>query len=293
MMNQITTIESWGRTFKVPQRAISLFWQPRMLPDLRENESILAFGEGRSYGDSCLNAGGAILQTRGMNRFILFDRENGVLRCEAGIRLDEILKLSIPQGWFIPVSPGTQFVTIGGAIANDVHGKNHHVAGTFGRYVKKMEILRSDGKRWICSPEENRDLFEATIAGLGLTGLILWAEIQMKPVSGPWIEQETLRFSHVDDFFKISEDSEKDYEYSVSWIDTLAQGKKLGRGHFMRGNHSHRTENPSRKSPVLKIPFNAPNWLLNSFSVRSFNFLYYHKQWAQKKTQTIHYRPFF
>lgn len=293
MMDRNKNVESWGRTVQVSQRTIPLAWQPQTLPPLHANESFLAYGEGRSYGDSCLNEGGVLLQTRGMNRFIHFDEAQGILKCEAGVRLDEILELTLPKGWFIPVSPGTQFVTLGGAIANDVHGKNHHIAGTFGRYVRKMEILRSDGKRWLCSSSENKDLFEATIAGLGLTGLILWAEIQMKPVSGPWINQETVRFSHVDDFFKISQDSETEYEYSVSWIDTLAQGKHLGRGHFMRGNHSVRQDMPSKKKKSFTVPVNAPNWLLNSFTVRSFNFLYYNKQWSSEKHETIHYKPFF
>ena len=293
MQNQTPHVESWGRTIKVSQKIIPLFWQPEKFPRTQENESFLPYGEGRSYGDSCLNEGGILLQTRGMNRFIFLDESKGLLRCEAGVRLDEILEVTVPKGWFIPVSPGTQFVTLGGAIANDVHGKNHHVAGTFGRYVQAMEVLRSDGKRWICSPQENSELFGATIGGLGLTGLILWAEIQMKPVSGPWIDQETVRFSHVDDFFKISEDSEKDYEHSVSWIDTLAQGKHLGRGHFMRGNHSSQKRNQSSKPKTFSIPCNAPNWLLNPFTVRAFNVLYYHRQLTQEKRNTVHYRPFF
>jgi len=293
MQSQTPHVESWGRTVKVPQSVIPLFWQPEVLPAIEREKSFLPYGEGRSYGDSCLNAEGVLLYTRGMSRFISFDESKGLLRCEAGIRLDEILALTLPRGWFIPVTPGTQFVTLGGAIANDVHGKNHHVAGTFGRYVREMEILRSDGKRWICSPQENPDLFGATIGGLGLTGLILWAEIQMKKVTGPWIDQETVRFSHVDDFFKISEDSEKDYEYSVSWIDTLAQGKKLGRGHFMRGNHSPQRAEQPKKNVGVSIPFDAPNWLLNPLTVRSFNFLYYHRQFSREKRNTIHYRPFF
>ncbi|NBT58500.1 FAD-binding oxidoreductase [bacterium] len=293
MLDHKQKVESWGRTIQVSQRSIPLFWQPNELPSLNLNESFLPFGEGRSYGDSCLNAGGVLLKTRGMSRFIEFDESQGILRCEAGVRLDEILELTLPKGWFIPVTPGTQFVTLGGAIANDVHGKNHHVAGTFGRYVRKMELLRSDGKRWVCSSMENPELFEATIAGLGLTGLILWAEIQMKPVSGPWINQETVRFNHVDDFFKISEDSETGYEYSVSWIDTLAQGKHLGRGHFMRGNHSARRDAPMGQQTYMTIPVDAPDWLLNPITVRSFNCLYYRKQWSREKHQEVHYRPFF
>jgi len=286
-------IESWGRLESVSHPCYFLDAPPQDLSSIERAQSVLPFGEGRSYGDSCLNKSGCLLLARGMNHFIEFNEESGLLTCEAGVRLDEILEVCLPRGWFVPVTPGTQFVTVGGAIANDIHGKNHHVAGTFGCFIKKMEVLRSEEGKMICSPTENPDLFRATIGGLGLTGLILWAQIQMKKVQSPLIDHETIRFSSLRDFFKISEESERDYEYSVSWIDTLAQGKNLGRGHFMRGNHSLK---PSELYPPLKgvrIPFDAPSRMLNSLTVRAFNFLYYHKQLKKKTKVTSHYRPFF
>ncbi len=139
----------------------------------------LPFGNGRSYGDSCLNHNETLVLTRKLNHFISFDPSSGILCCESGLLLSEILRLIIPQGWFLPVTPGTKLVTLGGAIANDVHGKNHHNAGTFGCHVIEFELLRSDKGRLICSPRSNKDLFSATIGGLGLTGIITWAKLRL------------------------------------------------------------------------------------------------------------------
>src|SRR5262245_24233431 len=167
-----------------------------------------------------------------------FDEETGILRCEAGVMLADILEVMVPRGWFLPVTPGTKYVSVGGAIANDVHGKNHHRAGTFGCHVTQFELLRSNGERLICSRSDNKDMFAATIGGLGLTGVITWAEFTLKPVQGPYIDQETIRFGNLDEFFQLSAESDKDFEYTVSWIDCLAGGSNLGRGFFIRGNHS-------------------------------------------------------
>jgi FAD/FMN-containing dehydrogenase len=143
---------------------------------------VLAHGNGRSYGDSCLNDGGTLLHTRGLDRFIAFDPASGMLRCEAGVLFADILEFAVPRGWFLPVVPGTRYITVGGAIANDVHGKNHHRAGTFGEHVRCFELLRSDGSRLVCSREVNADLFAATVGGLGLTGVIIWAEFALKSI---------------------------------------------------------------------------------------------------------------
>ena len=154
---------------------------------------MLPGGLARSYGDSCLNEGGTLLATTTLDRLIAFDRDAGVIRCEAGVSLAHILDLVVPAGWFLPVVPGTAHVTVGGAIANDVHGKNHHVAGSFGHHLRRFELLRSDGSRTVCSPDANAELFRATVGGLGLTGLITWAEIQLRPVTSAWFDVETIR----------------------------------------------------------------------------------------------------
>ena len=169
--------QSWGRYPRAEHTGVvPVLWRsdPPALSEV--SGKLLPFAYGRSYGDSCLNAGGALLDVSGLRRFISFDEARGVLRCEAGVTLAEVLALIVPRGWFVPVVPGTKRVSVAGAIANDVHGKNHHRAGTFGAHVTCFELLRSTGERLLCSPERNVELFRATIGGLGLTGLILWAE---------------------------------------------------------------------------------------------------------------------
>ncbi|HSX59193.1 MAG TPA: FAD-binding oxidoreductase, partial [Tahibacter sp.] len=235
--------ESWGR-YPRPhdQRLLALRDRDAPLPAF--DGTALPRGNGRSYGDSCLNDGGTLLCARGLDRFIAFDAATGVLRCEAGTLLAEILDLVVAQGWFLPVTPGTKFVTVGGAIANDVHGKNHHVAGCFSEHVRGFELLRSDGSRRWCSPSENADWFAATVAGLGLTGLITQAELQLRRVRSPWLSAETHRFGSLSEFFALSAASERDYEYTVAWIDCAARERTLGRGHFIRANHAPAADGP-------------------------------------------------
>ena len=168
---------SWGRYPRAAQQILPLHWRDESLPEVAG--TMLPYGNGRSYGDVCLNDGGTLLAARGLDRYLAFDADAGILRCEAGATFAEILDLIVARGWFLPVTPGTRFVTVGGAIANDVHGKNHHRAGTFGEHVRCLELLRSDGSRVECSREQNPDLFRATIGGLGLSGLITWAEFSL------------------------------------------------------------------------------------------------------------------
>ena len=210
--------------------------------------------------------------------------------------LSEILEISLPRGWFPSVTPGTQFVTVGGAIANDVHGKNHHVRGTFGSCVIRFELLRSDGSRCVCSAQENSELFRATIGGLGLTGLIQWAELQLRPVASPLIAAETVKFDSFDEFFALSSESDRSYEYTVAWIDCLHRGAKGTRGHFIRGNHAEAGEGDSVRVgnlPVLPFPVDLPFSLINRGTVRLFNAAYFHRQRKRTHRQLVHYRPFF
>ncbi|RTL33143.1 MAG: FAD-binding oxidoreductase [Burkholderiales bacterium] len=293
---------SWGRVWRGPHGVVGLSsrHQPFALPE--DGASVLPFGNGRSYGDSNLNPGGALLQGGHLDRFIAFDPATGVLCCEGGVLLSTILQLVVPQGWFLPVTPGTQFVTVGGAIANDVHGKNHHVAASFGNHVRQLELLRSDGSRRICSVSENADWFAATVGGLGLTGLITWAEIQLKRIANPYLDTESIRFHSLEEFFELSTASEKDYEYTVSWIDCAFTGKRLGRGLFNRGNHAPAVMDTSAVPPGLpggvavhsrKVPITPPVSLINMLSLKSFNTLYFNKQSADVVRSVQHYRPFF
>ncbi len=298
MPDENRSCESWGRYPKVQQSVV----EPSHLTDrvVPQNEKpLLPYGQGRSYGDVCLNDGGVLLCTGRLDRFISFDEESGVLRAEAGTTLAQILDFAVPRGWFLPVSPGTKFVSLGGAVANDIHGKNHHLGGTFGRHVRSLELERSDGEVLFCSPEKNGELFRATIAGLGLTGFIRWVEIQMKKVSGPLIQMQSVKFDNLDEFFEVSKASDQDYEYTVAWLDGIASGENLGRGIFMRGNHAEggaESEKSSSASPLqglLRVPCDAPSFLLNRFTVGAFNKLYYGKQRKKEISVLTHYEPFF
>ncbi len=301
------TLQAWGRLQRPEHTLCDLSDRHRPWPQVVGDADLaqrtwLPFGNGRSYGDSNLNPDGGLLLTRHLDRFIDFDPSTGRLRCEAGVLLADILRLVVPQGWFLPVTPGTQFVTIGGAIANDVHGKNHHVAGSFGNHVSQLELVRSDGSVRVCSPQQHADWFAATIGGLGLTGVITWAEIQLKRVANPFMDSETIRFHSVDEFFEISAQSERDYEYTVSWIDCAFTGRRLGRGLFNRANHAPAVCNPQwlpadLPSGVVEhtrsVPFTPPLSLINTLSLKAFNTLYFNRQRAEVQRGLQHYRPFF
>jgi FAD/FMN-containing dehydrogenase len=297
LLDQSNEPQSWGRYPKVRHTGVTpIYWRSE-LPDLDLcGQSVLAHAYGRSYGDSCLNEHGISLDVSHLNRFISFDAETGLLCCEAGVSLADILNVMVPRGWFLPVTPGTKFVSIGGAIANDVHGKNHHAAGTFGCHVTRFEILRSDGQHLLCSPDENRELFQATIGGLGLTGLILWAELQLKPIVNAAIDVEHIRFSSLKEFFAISAESDRAFEYTVSWVDLLVGGQALCRGIFTRGNHNQSpalTREASKPRIPLTLPFDLPQFLLNPLTVKSFNELYYHVQIPRHVHKVVPYDPFF
>jgi FAD/FMN-containing dehydrogenase len=288
--------QSWGRYPNVSQEVRKLYWRDDPLPvAARGNKSFLPFGNGRSYGDVCLNDGGMLFDCRLLDHFIQFDTETGVLRCEAGVLLSEILQLTVAKGWFLPVTPGTQFVTVGGAIANDVHGKNHHKSGTFGQHVRCFELLRSDGTRMTCSPNKNEQFYGATIGGLGLTGVITWAEIQLHPVKNAFIDQEVIRYGTLDEFFALARDADQTYEHTVAWIDCLATGKSLGRGLFIRGNYAETIEGRAPKTPAMRLtfPIDPPFGLINGLTLKLFNKLYYRKQLPDRASAQVHYRRFF
>jgi FAD/FMN-containing dehydrogenase len=286
-------VSSWGNVIRAEHQVFTLNSRYDSFPDINGTRSVLPHGNGRSYGDSCLNMGAGLLLTRSLDRFISFDRETGIVCCEAGVLLSDILELVMPRGWFVPVTPGTCFVTVGGAIANDVHGKNHHLTGTFSRHVRRMELLRSDGSRIVCSATENPEWFAATAGGLGLTGLITWAELQLRPIGGPLMDVETIRFGNLDEFLALCAESDRDYEYTVSWVDCLERGKHLGRGLFQRANHSPDPAPPHGHSRRLSMPFTPPMSLVNAASVRIFNTAYYRRMPRDRTRSRIDFAPFF
>jgi FAD/FMN-containing dehydrogenase len=284
---------SWGRYPRLQSELIPLNWTSDFPLATPPPTAMLPVGFGHSYGDSCLLDQGALLNTRSLIRMLDFNPETGLLRCEAGVSLAEILDFAVPRGWFLPVTPGTKYVTVGGAIANDVHGKNHHVAGAFGCHVPRFELVRSDGSRMECSAVENQEWYKATIGGLGLTGLITWAEVQLRPIVSRKIDYTGIKFNGLDEFLSISR-AAGDIEYTVAWIDCVAQGSGFARGIFMQGTHSTVPDRlaPSRK-PSFSVPVTMPAAILNRFTVGAFNTLYYHKQLRRKKIALVDYEPFF
>lgn len=282
-------LSGWGRLPIARQTLLRHRDRFRPLPTL-ERGTLMPYGNGRSYGDVALNDGGCALLTRGLDHFMAFDTENGLLQAEAGVTLDEILELIVPCGWFLTVTPGTCFVTIGGAFANDVHGKNHHVAGCFSAHVTRFELLRSDGQRRVCFPHD--PWFKATAGGLGLTGLIVWLEIRLQPVANAWITLENKVFRNLDEYFELNQVSAAIWPYTVAWIDCAARGKALGRGVYFAGRHAAaKASVPSIRHSRLFVPCTPPVSLVNTAVVRAFNFLYYH---APRPLQACsHYAPFF
>lgn len=251
----------------------------------------IAYGMGRSYGDVCLNPEGTVWQTTTLDNFISFDDRTGLLKCEAGVLLKHIQDNVVPRGWMLPVTPGTQLITVGGAIANDVHGKNHHRFGTFGDHVQYLKLARTDNEVIECSTDKNRELLAATIGGMGLTGIVLEAEIRLRKVDGPWLETETLPYHSLEEFFELADSSEDDWEHTVSWIDCL--GGQQGRGIFMRGNPTTASPDLPAKKKQQNIPFIPPMSLINKLSLKPFNSAYFHMQ-ARKPGRAIsHYKPFF
>jgi FAD/FMN-containing dehydrogenase len=287
-------VASWGNVIRAEHYVFPLRSRHDSFPKTGPVSTVLPYGNGRSYGDSCLNVGAGLLHARSLDRFISFDAGSGVLCCEAGVLLADILRLAVPSGWFVPVTPGTCYVTVGGAIANDVHGKNHHGAGTFAKHVRRMELLRSDGTRTQCSSTENFEWFAATVGGLGLTGIITWAEIQLRRIPGPYMDVETIRFANLDEFLALCSESDRDYEYTVAWVDCAGRGSRLGRGVLQRANHASWDVDPGRRrSSRLSIPFMPPVSLINTASLRTFNSVYFHSHRRGCKRTRKDFAPFF
>jgi FAD/FMN-containing dehydrogenase len=293
----VAKLSSWGHYPYAPQTGPAPGWREGVQSALRDSGTrfgtTLPFGNGRSYGDSCLAATDHVVALRGLDRFIAADWKTGVLRAEAGVTLGEVLALSVPRGWMLSVTPGTQFVTLGGAVANDVHGKNHHVRGTFGRHVRRFSLLRSDREPLECAPDENTDLYRATIGGLGLTGIVEWVELQLMPVASSHLATETIPFGNLDEFLALSHDLDTQHEYGVAWIDCLGRGASLGRGIYVCADHAtdQRFDMPKRRE--RRVPF-APPWSpVNRYTLKLFNTLYYRREAAKAGAGIVDYASYF
>lgn len=276
-MNELS---GWGRFPKIQTRELIPKSESELIEILRHCESYIPRGNGRSYGDSAINNNLTITMTR-MNRFLRWNQESGELVAESGTLIADIIDTFLPKGWFPYVTPGTKFVTLGGAIACDVHGKNHHKEGSFGNYINWIEIINEKNEVIKCSPSENSELFHWTIGGMGLTGIIIRCAIQLKKVESGWIKQNTI----VNNNLKETLQSFYDYQdatFSVAWIDCLATGKSFGRSILMIGEHAKEDElyaktiiYPKRKNQKISLPFDGPSFLLNNFTVSLFNKLYF------------------
>lgn len=289
---------SWGRYPRQPQIPHPVRWPGDVSQSMSsmassDHSTTLAFGCGRSYGDSCLAQSGHVLAMQHMDRVLVADWETGVVLAQAGLTLAELIRIALPRGWFLPVTPGTKFVTLGGAVANDVHGKNHHVMGTFGRHVGSLQIFRTDEGVTQCSPSQRPELFAATVGGLGLTGVILAVELQLRRVDSSEIEQHSIKFGGLDEFFELSQAHDASYEYTMAWIDCLASGKQAGRGHYIAGNHAQEGSLKLAPSGGMRMPIYPPFSLVNSLSLRTFNTLYYHRQRRKEIASHVGYDPFF
>lgn len=270
-----TIYTSWGLTAGARMHGKSACI--RGLRD-RKAATVLPYGNGRSYGDSCLYRDGTLLDARVMRKVISFDPSTGIIEAESGVMLHEITRLAAPAGWFLPVTPGTQFVTLGGAIANDVHGKNHHRRGTFGTHVESFRLERSDRGIIDCSRDQNADIFAATLGGLGLTGLVRRATIRLMAVPSLTIRQRTTRFDRLADYFDLAPAADERHEYAVAWIDSLAEGQSLGRGHLIAGDHAPDGDRTGiARSPLMRIPFTPPVSPLAGLPLKAFNEAYFRK----------------
>lgn len=260
----------------------------------------IARGLGRSYGDASLNRDQGVLLQHQHCRFLALENATGILTCEAGLSLREIIHYLLPRGWFPPVTPGTKDVTVGGAIAADVHGKNHHVDGSFGNFVLDLELLTADGNILTCSPTENCEVFWATIGGMGLTGIILRARIRLRRVESAYCNVTYRRTQNLDETLECFQATDAGYRYSVAWVDCLASGKKLGRSIVMLGNEAREEDLPERlrrqslKLPdrkTIAVPRGFPGWILNPWTVRAFNTMYYARH--KDSTRLVDFDAFF
>ena len=287
----MVAVSSWGRLELAEHHVQGLTDRHEVADVIKRTRPGLAYGMGRSYGDECLNPKGTLWLTTGLDRFVSFNEETGCLICEAGVLLRDIQRLAVPRGWILPVTPGTQLVTVGGAIANDVHGKNHHVYGSFGDHVRQMTLLRTDGDVIECGPLQRPEWFAATVGGLGLTGVILTVEIQLRRVSGSWLQAETIPYENLQEFFTLADASEAEWEHTVSWVDCISSDG--GRGLFMRANYAELSKPEISAASNIKMPFVPPFSLVNQLTLRAFNTAYFHIKKRCAGQDIVHYERFF
>jgi decaprenylphospho-beta-D-ribofuranose 2-oxidase len=292
-------IANWGNYPKMKSDVKSFTFTEQLSQLMNSTDHFIPRGNGRCYGDASLAV--TTISTLNYKRMLSFDTANGVFECQSGLTLDRILEVIVPKGWFLPVTPGTKFITVGGAVGSDVHGKNHHVDGSFSNHIIDMDVMVADGSVITCSPTENKDLFEATCGGMGLTGMITRIKFRLKKIETSYVRQKQVKASNLEELIALFE-KYKDYTYSMAWIDCLAKGEHFGRGILIVGEHATENElNEKQKRKKLDVhgkmkitfPFNLPSWALNTLTVKAFNFLYYGKNFKKEINNVVPYEPFF
>lgn len=293
------SIANWGNYPVVETDEKSFSFNEQLLTALSQSSDIIARGNGRCYGDASLAP--HTLSTLKFDKILSFERILGTFECQSGITLDKVLEVIVPEGWFLPVSPGTKFITVGGAVASDVHGKNHHVDGSFSAHVVEMDVLLADARSITCSAMVNSDLFWATCGGMGLTGIITRVKFNLKKIETSYIRQKQVKAKNLNELLDLFE-TYKDATYSVAWIDCLKKGDGFGRSILMLGEHARREELPEKyqKDPLklpgkkkIPFPFHLPSFVLNQFTVKAFNFLFYSKNTSREINNMVSYEPFF
>jgi len=291
---------NWGVFPKVEANFYEINNYNQLGFQIKELHQLIPRGNGRCYGDSSLQKN--IISSLKFNKILFFDTEKGIIKCESGVLLGELLKIIVPKGFFLPVTPGTKFITLGGAIASNIHGKNHHKEGAISLYVEAIELMNEFGETVCCTKHENLNLFKNTIGGMGLTGFITAITISLKKIETSYIKQKTIKARNLNEIFDFFEKF-NNYSYSVAWIDCLAKGNSLGRSVLILGEHAlkselykgHHLNRPLilHSDKQVNIPFFFPSFILNKISIKSFNALYYYKQFKNEHNKIVHYNSFF
>lgn len=292
-------IANWGNYPVVESNEESFSFPDQLRQLMDEQTPFIPRGNGRCYGDASLAK--RTISTLKYNKILSFDAAKGVFSCQSGLTLDQILEVIVPKGWFLPVTPGTKFITVGGAVASDVHGKNHHIDGSFSNHILEMDVTLSSRETLTCSPVMNPDLFEATCGGMGLTGIITRVSFQLKKMETSFIRQKQIKAANLEELIRLFE-THQHYTYSVAWIDCLKKGAHFGRSILMLGEHALLTDlsEKQKQDPLrlprkkqINFPFNLPSWVLNAFTVKAFNYLFYTKNFKKEINSVISYEPFF
>lgn len=283
-------LKTWGNYPIIDNESLEFTSKKILKKIIKNNNDLIPYGNGRSYGDSALNK--IIISIKQYNNFISFDETNGVIHVQSGVLLSEILNVIVPKGWFLKVTPGTKLITIGGAIASDVHGKNHHVSGCFSECIKEFNLMLPDKEVVKCSKSENVELFNATCGGMGLTGVIVDAVLSLKKINSKYINQTTIKTKCLDETFEMFE-KYRNVPYSVAWIDCLANGDDIGKCVLMLGDFDNDGDLSYKIKSKFKFPFVLPSFILNKFTVKTFNFLYYNKAKKNHSTSKVELDSFF